>query len=134
MTDLTHIEHLVGPLEKGREYEETVSMSHTRRLMVEVDHSDVALSEAYAVIMRLVRERYYAVGQVEIERRERGIAAERIQGLVADLAAAREEARKWEQRSCDSCVRPCDTVDESNYEGPDPFYCARYQPAEEGEA
>jgi hypothetical protein len=34
-------------------------------------------------------------------------------------------------RSCKTCNRPCDTVDESDYEGPDAYYCARYR-AKEG--
>jgi hypothetical protein len=57
VTDLAHIEALVGPLPKGREYEahRQFRADEYDTDQVERDFADAALAEAYAVIERLAK-------------------------------------------------------------------------------
>ena len=145
MTTITDIEALGCDVPKTRSYGQGTSGDDFMRPFYWAEDVD----ELLAVIERLVRD-YGDVRDTMMKEHEHAEQAEadltamteetaatvvrltaEIDEYADQLAAAREEAERLNARSCTTCVRPCDTVDESNYQGDEPYYCARYQPGGE---
>ena len=131
MPDLTAIEQAAGVrLEKGRaldEYKSYAAYDPLAYYMTMMRKADAALTEAYAVIVRLVGEMPVAGACPEC-----GIDPERLKQAEAELAALKA-------RRCETCGFPswygnspygrCIQV---NHISPD-FACNRWQPQEESE-
>jgi hypothetical protein len=89
MTDLAHIEALVGPLPKGREY---ARLTIGDKTIDWNDKADAALAEAYAVIERQARMLREAAAQVASLTVDDVTWNElHVDEVLADLAARYEE-------------------------------------------
>jgi hypothetical protein len=142
MTDLTHLEALVGPLPKGREYEVMMGrgMGFVDPNATIYTSADAALAEAYAVIERLVRENKHRNDDgLDMFDELTNLTSQRDAALVslkqADLAAAREHPEihvRWDKDGWTN-TRPVRLVAETDgyIDWPVTLKVARYQPEEE---